>query len=181
MSSVGEILSTKPPLRKSSAKLGAPSKFNPKLGAEICMRLAGGESLHSICEEDKFPTVVTVCRWLLAPEEDEPSQELEDFRNQYAKARRVQAELRVDEIMDIADDGRNDWMLRNDPENAGYVANSEHINRSRLRIDSRKWYASKMLPKIYGEKVQTEHSGNVTLSGLVEASLIDVTPTKGEK
>lgn len=60
----------------------------------------------------------------------------------------------ADEVMDISDDGANDWMQRNDPDNPGYVVNGEHQARSRLRVDTRKWYLSKLAPKRYGDKIE---------------------------
>jgi hypothetical protein len=123
----------------------------------ICERIANGESLGSICREKGMPDKSTVIRWLMAEEEGG------EFRNQYARAREMQAELLADELMDIADDGSNDWMARNDGENIGYLVNSEHIQRSKLRIDTRKWAASKLKPKVYGDKVQQEVTGGLTL------------------
>lgn len=55
--------------------------------------------------------------------------------------------------MEIADNGLNDWMERNAKEDKGWVANGEHIQRSRLRVDTRKWFLSKVLPKLYGDKL----------------------------
>jgi hypothetical protein len=55
----------------------------------------------------------------------------------------------ADEVVDISDDARNDFVERED---ASRVANQEHIQRSRLRVDTRKWLLSKCLPKIYGDR-----------------------------
>lgn len=60
----------------------------------------------------------------------------------------------AEDIIEISDEGSNDWMAANDPENAGYRANGEHIARSRLRVDTRKWIMSKLAPKKYGEKLE---------------------------
>lgn len=63
----------------------------------------------------------------------------------------------ADEIIEIADDGSNDWMERE-----GKAApNGEMVNRSRLRVDTRKWLMSKMAPKKYGDKMSTELTANV--------------------
>jgi len=62
-------------------------------------------------------------------------------------------------MLDIADDGRNDWMERHGKEDAGWQANGENIQRSRVRIDTRKWLASKLKPKKYGDKVDLTHGG----------------------
>jgi len=51
------------------------------------------------------------------------------------------------------------------------TVNPEVIGRSRLRVDTRKWYLSKVLPKIYGDKLQTEHSGTIGTTDLSDAAL----------
>ena len=62
----------------------------------------------------------------------------------------------ADELLEIADDGSNDWMMRQHSGDQSYAANGEHIQRSRLRLDTRKWLLSKALPKIYGDKLPVE-------------------------
>jgi hypothetical protein len=81
----------------------------------------------------------------------------EGFSNRYARARELQAQGLADELLEIADDGRNDWMERN--EGIGPELNSENIQRSRVRIDTRKWLLSKMLPRIYGDKSEVALTG----------------------
>lgn len=66
----------------------------------------------------------------------------------------------ADELLEVADDARNDWMERHGEEDAGWVVNGEHIQRSRLRVDTRKWMLSKALPKVFGDKVTQEHIGD---------------------
>lgn len=71
------------------------------------------------------------------------------------RAREAQADTLADELLDISDDARNDWMKRNHgDDDPGWVANGEHIQRSRLRVDTRKWIASKLKPKKYGDKLE---------------------------
>lgn len=123
---------------------GRPSDFSPEIANEICERLIGGESLRGICLDDHVPDARTVHRWLLVHEQ---------FRQQYAHAREAQAETLFDDILEIADDARNDWMERRGEDDAGWVANGENLQRSRLRVDARKWMASKLAPKKYGDKV----------------------------
>lgn len=79
--------------------------------------------------------------------------------DQYARAKEVQSEHMAEEILAIADDGQNDWMERNGAESAGWAVNGEHIQRSRLRVDSRKWLMSKLAPKKYGDRVTQEMTG----------------------
>lgn len=125
---------------------GRPSEFTPEKGDAICERLVEGESLRSICLSDDMPAASTVCRWLANNEA---------FRKQYACAREAQADTLADESLDIADDGTNDWMERKN--DVGEVVKVEyqgdHVQRSRLRIDTRKWLAGKLAPKKYGDKV----------------------------
>jgi hypothetical protein len=66
----------------------------------------------------------------------------------------------ADEIVDICDDASNDWMERNngDDKESSWVLNGEHVQRSRLRIDTRKWLLSKLKPEKYGDKLQ--HGGD---------------------
>jgi hypothetical protein len=63
-------------------------------------------------------------------------------------------------LLEISDDGRNDWMQRRgNDERGGWELNGEHIQRSRVRIDTRKWLLSKMLPKVYGDKSEVAGTG----------------------
>jgi hypothetical protein len=133
------------------------SGFTQAIGDAICERLSDGESLRSICDSEDMPNKATVFRWLAADEA---------FRDQYAAAREAQADAMVDDMLDIADDGRNDWMAkRNDAgEVTAWQENGEALRRSALRIDARKWLAGKMQPKKYGDKVQLDHSGELKLT-----------------
>jgi hypothetical protein len=124
--------------------VGRPSKYTPKLADRICSRLADGESLRTICRDEGMPSKATVFSWLRTKP---------DFLDQYARAKEESADALTDEMLEISDDARNDWMERHDGENVGWQANGEHIQRSRLRIETRKWLASKLKPKKYGDKL----------------------------
>jgi hypothetical protein len=72
-----------------------------------------------------------------------------EFRHQYARAREAQADFLAEEILQIADDGENDtYATENGP-----AVNHDVVQRSRLRVDARKWLASKLAPKKYGDKL----------------------------
>ncbi len=130
---------------------GRPSSFTQQIADEICARLVDGESLRSICLTEGMPHISTVCRWLGSNEA---------FREQYARAREAQADTLFDEILDIADNASNDWMERKGEDgSAGWVLNGEHVQRSKLRIEARKWMAGKLRPKKYGERIAQEISG----------------------
>ena len=125
--------------------MGRPSIFTQELADTICERLAEGESLRRVCLDPDMPARSAVLRWLAADAA---------FQGQYARACEVRAEAIFDEMFDIADDGSNDWMeARDDDGGVSYRLNGEHVQRSRLRVDARKWALSKMMPKKYGDKL----------------------------
>jgi hypothetical protein len=124
-------------------------EYTEDLAETICARLAEGVSLREICSASAMPDRSTVLRW----RERHP-----DFRERFDAARMFGYLNLADEIMDVANDGRNDWMVRQDPKNPGWVLNGEHVQRSRLRIDTMKWVLSKMLPKVYGDSMALKHS-----------------------
>jgi len=128
------------------------SEFTQEIADIICERIADGESLRSICKDEALPSTVTIFKWLNA---------FPEFAKQYTRAREAQADALVDEILEIVDDGRNDWMVRHDDEggNAGWRENGEAMRRSALRVDARKWMAGKLQPKKYSEKHQLALTG----------------------
>ena len=133
----------------------APKEYDrDKIMDYVCDELAtSSRGLGNILKEakDKVPTYSQVMRWI---DEDEV------LRDRYARAKEAQADFMADEMLDIADDGRNDWMKRQQANGESVdVLNNEVIQRSKIRIDTRKWLASKLKPKKYSEKLQTEHSG----------------------
>jgi hypothetical protein len=144
--------------------MARPSSFSETIADAICERLALGESLRSICDDAEMPGLSTVFRWLAANPE---------FRDQYTRAREAQADTIFDEILDIADDGRNDWMLRAGAEEdcPAWVQNGEAMRRSQLRIDARKWMAGKLRPKVYGDKQSLELSGTIDVASELSARL----------
>lgn len=149
------------------SKLGRPTSYTDEIGLEICERLANGESLRSICLDSHLPHKATVFRWLLS------DNDLHDnFRDQYALAREIQYQSMADDLLDIADDGSNDWMDNNNPESPGYVINGEALGRSRLRVDTRKWFMSKVLPKF---KDKEPEGGNSDIAAIL-AQLIASRP-----
>lgn len=138
--------------------MARPSEFTEATADAICERIADGESLRAICRDEGMPSKATVFRWLAANEA---------FQDQYARAREAQADSLFDDVLEIADDSRNDWMERNGEGDPGWALNGDHIQRTRVRIDARKWMAGKLRPKVYGEKLDL--SGNVGLTVNLES------------
>jgi hypothetical protein len=138
---------------KEPAKTGRPTDYTKELVDEICSRLAMGESMRTVCKDDKMPALTTVFRWL---------REKPEFKSQYDLAKRESADAMSEEILDIADNGVNDWMETHygkDGDEVGWRLNGEALGRSRLRVDTRKWYMSKIMPKKYGDKVDVTTNG----------------------
>ena len=135
--------------KKSTRKVGRPTRYTNKLADLICSRLSEGESLRTVCKSEDMPCKTTVFMWLRTNKR---------FLDQYTRAKEESADALTDEMLDIADDGQNDWMdrLGENGENEGYQLNGEHIQRSRLRIETRKWLAMKLKPKKYGDKLQQD-------------------------
>src|SRR5690606_30733955 len=117
------------------------STYTSEIGEKICMRLMEGESLLSICKKKDMPSTSTVYKWLL---------EIPEFSDNYVRAREAQADRSADEIISIADDDTRDL-----------IPYSGAIERSKLKVDARKWVASKLLPKKYGSFKAIEVNGQV--------------------
>lgn len=131
---------------------GAPAfEYDPVLAEEICMGIStSGKSLKALCKENPhWPKRTTIFLWRLRHPE---------FADLYTKARQTQVEAFVDDITDIADDTSKDNVISEN----GISFNSEWAARSRIRIDTRKWIACKLAPKIYGDKVH--HTADIKMT-----------------
>jgi hypothetical protein len=122
---------------------GRPPIYTEELADAICERLCMGESLRRITKDEGMPSIATVMRWLL---------NIPEFDNKYARARQLQAEVWADEMIDIADDATNDYMEKKGKEGS-FELNPENIQRSKMRLEQRRWYAEKLRPKVYGPKL----------------------------
>lgn len=121
-----------------------PTQYTPQLGERLLERMANGVTATEICRDPTMPTWGVLKRW----ERDYP-----DFGRRYETARRQCCEYMTDEIITIADNAANDYIQRS---TGGLVFNREGFERSRLRIDSRKWTASKVLRHVYGDKSEVD-------------------------
>lgn len=141
--------------------------YSEALAAKICARLEDGESLNAICKDEGMPSESCVRRWA--------ADDYKGFSAKYTRARGVGYLRLADELLEIADNGRNDWMERHGEEAAGWVVNGEHLQRSRLRVDTRKWLLSKMLPKVFGDKVAhtSDPDSPVRMAGEIKITIID--------
>ena len=100
-------------------------------------------SQRKISAMDGMPDRVTVIRWLA----DERNAE---FRNQYAHAREALADYHAEGTIEISDE--TEVEARYQGEDVTLDLSATAVARNRLRIDARKWYASKLAPKKYGDR-----------------------------
>ena len=100
----------------------------------------------------------------------------EDLFDHYARAKVMQAEYITDEMIDIADDGSNDYTTKTNSNGDEYETfDNEHVQRSRLRIDTRKWYSGRLRPDRFGDKVEVNNKHSGSLGGTWEVVVVDPT------
>jgi len=110
-----------------------PTILTSELIENICEMLADGKSMRTVAKEKSMPAMSTMFRWL---------RESDEFKEQYEIAKQESSDSMVEEINEIADNTEGD------------------TQRDRLRIDARKWTASKLKPKKYGDKIDHTTNGN---------------------
>ena len=146
--------------------------YSPALADAILKRLADGETLAEICRSDGMPHDSSVRAWAL--------DDRDGFAAKYRRAREIGYLHMADEIIEIAHDGSNDWMERTNPRTGAVeeVPNHEHINRSRLRVDTLKWTLSKCLPRIYGDKLAVTGADGGAVETITRIERVIVDPPK---
>ena len=123
--------------------------------------MRSGETLRAICRDDGMPHRTTVMRW--ADDDAGPG-----FRDQYARARDAGLDAIADEIIELSDECREGQKIKTLPDGKEEITTGDMVDRSRLQIDARKWYLSKLAPKRYSDRLAVEHSGALDISVLTE-------------
>ncbi len=144
---------------------GRPSTFNQEIADKVCQHIARG-GYATDTQRFGLPSITTINKW---------ANEIPAFAAAYARAREARAEHFAEEMVEIAD-------TASDPVKA------------RLQVETRKWIASKLFPRMYGEnqRVEVEHTLSETAARVLadlaqrqkerkrlEAQCIDVTPLHG--
>jgi len=157
-------------VKKITQPEGRPILYNDEMAFAICGLIAKGYSVCKTADTVGIGTS-TVYAWLRV---------YPKFLDMYEKAKEDQADLLAEQILEICDDGRNDWMEVNDKGNEAYKVNGEHVQRSRLRVDARKWMASKLKPRKYGEssRLQAEVKNTSDRSTWLSDTLNDIDNNK---
>lgn len=108
-----------------------------------------GDTLTSICAADEMPAAQTVRKWA--------RNDADGFGASFARAREEQAHALFDRARDIADDGSRDYKEEEDGNGRKrVVVDHDHIQRSKLRVETYLRAAAKLLPKEYGDKVAVD-------------------------
>jgi hypothetical protein len=111
--------------------IGRPSSYTEEKAEEICERLTEGESLLSMCRRDDMPAIRTVFQWL---------EKNEEFAHKYARAREIQGYVHASLAVESA-------------------LQAEDAGLGRLAYDALKWHASKLVPRVYGDKSEVALTG----------------------
>ena len=123
---------------------GRPTAYGSKIANKICTLIAQGDTLRAACIALKIPED-TVYGWLVSYPE---------FNQNYACARHIRADIAFGEqILDIADDGRNDWV---ETKTGRLVPNKELVLRSKIRIEARQFHMSRLHPQTWGDRQQID-------------------------
>ena len=134
-----------PTKHQQKTKPASQVRYNGEIAARLCARIATTpQSLAAICEDPDMPGIATVFRWL----RDHP-----DFREMYVIAKQEQVEILMDECFQIVDDTSNDLIVTADGRK---IPNPVAVQRAKLRVNFRKWIASKLLPRKYGNNAQLD-------------------------
>jgi len=110
---------------------------NPEIVKEICDRLSGGEATFDICQDKHMPHVSSLYRRMAKDDK---------FATIIAQARVAQQDYEADACIKMADEATPDnWQV------------------VKMQIWARQWRASKLSPKKYGDRIQNEQSGTITV------------------
>ena len=133
---------------------------------EVLKRVSEGESLRAVLPlGNKLVSRTTFNQWLI---------DKQGLADQYARACEERADKIFEDIISIADDTTHDTELKSYGDVVEERANTEWIQRSKVRIDARKWILSKMQPKKYGDKIEIENKGEVSIKSYT------ITPASGK-
>jgi hypothetical protein len=147
-------------VKKGTPRTGRPKIYTKEIADYICEQLMEGRTLTAICREEKVPVLATVFGWL---RETSPNF-VKEFLKAYLVARQVQGEVVADQAMDIADDGRNDTYFKKDKNGKMVrVIDYDNVQRSRLRVEHKRWLASKLYPRKFSDRMQLTGNENEPL------------------
>lgn len=165
------------PISERDKRIGVQAAYRPTLRTpamidEICSGLREGITLRQICSRKHLPNRQTILNW----RDSDP-----ELARQLADARARGCDALAEECIEIADNASNDYLERETSEGRlDKTLNAEHVQRSRLRIDTRLKIAAVWNRAEYGEKRDVNVSGSLTLEALVLSAIGLAEPAKSE-
>lgn len=146
--------------KPKAKRRGDGSLYSEALIDRMCSEIETSEKgLHAICKNPDYPSVSLFMRWL--------SDGKHPFAvERYTRAKQLQAEYMEEQLLKIADDSSEDAIMTE----KGIIENKEFVNRSRLRVDTRKWLMAKLMPKKYGDKLDVTSDGKQINQAVVVAT-----------
>lgn len=132
--------------------------YTEEMGEYIVARIAQGLNLSTLCQDPDMPSFSLVCYWL---------SKVPEFKAMYNEARRDAVEVIAEQMFSIADDSSNDFVeTMNARGETVRKFDAEAVARSKLRVETRKWYLSKIAPRVYGDRtfVETKKSHEMSES-----------------
>lgn len=147
--------------------MGRPTDYSLDLADLICERLAEGESMRSVARDESMPALSTIFKWL---------REHKEFSEQYAIAKEESADALVDDMLDIADNQVEQPLIVDGiplqvDGKLVMVKDNVAVNHAKLRVDTRKWAASKLKPKKYGERITQDVNNRHSFENISDAEL----------
>ena len=130
--------------KAAPCKPGRPTLYTPAITEAVCVAIIDGHTLREIDQMLDMPSKATILRWL---------ENHAGFRAQYARARELQAEVMDAKILDAAEE-----------------CTPENHAAQRVKIEAYKWRAAKLNPKVYGDKIDLNHSGDLNITARMEAA-----------
>jgi hypothetical protein len=112
----------------------------------VLARIAEGSSLRKASQAEGI-SHCSVLDWIRADKE---------LANQYARVKEISCQMWADQIIEISDEENYEPVPgpRDEDEAREVRFDATAVVRNRLRVDSRKWLLSKLLPKVYGDKLE---------------------------
>lgn len=130
--------------------MARPTLCTPEISGELLRRFAAGETIKAICEDEHMPHRSSVYYWIAAEGE-----EFAEFQKAYGPAQVAHALALADDCLDIADNTDHDTRTISRSDGSEYdVANTEYIQRSKLRVETRMKLMAKRAPALFGESLQ---------------------------
>jgi terminase small subunit-like protein len=149
---------------RAARQVGQLSQAEVPYTADVADRildaLMSGQPLHDICAEPDMPSAVSVRHWL--------KDNREGFTARYWEAREIGYHAIADQMLRIVDDRRNDWIVRRQEDGSfETMLDPARVNRAELRVKTRRWLLSKMLPKQFGDRldITARRDGSDTKGG----------------